>query len=59
MAQIQRQRALATVAAGYTVFIDYTATGVPTAERCEGRRSERESDDAAMKELNVVTYTAD
>src|ERR1043166_187436 len=55
----KRQRALATVAAGYTVFIDYTADWCANCKTMLKTAIDREATIAAMKELNVVTYTAD
>ena len=54
-----RDRALATVSAGYTVFIDYTADWCANCKTMLKTAIEQPDTIKAMKELNVVTYTAD
>lgn len=55
----KRDRAHATVNAGYTVFIDYTADWCANCKTMLKTAIETKETIAAMKELNVVAYSAD
>jgi thiol:disulfide interchange protein DsbD len=55
----KRARALATVSAGYTVFVDYTADWCANCKTMLKTAIEQPETIRAMKELNVVPYTAD
>jgi len=55
----KRERAFATVNAGYTVFVDYTADWCANCKAMLKSAIERPETIRAMKELNVVPYTAD
>ncbi|MEK6644826.1 MAG: ChaN family lipoprotein [Planctomycetota bacterium] len=55
----KRDRAHATVNAGYTVFIDYTADWCANSKTMLKTAIETPDTIAAMKQLNVVAYSAD
>ena len=55
----KRDRAHATVNAGYTVFIDYTADWCANCKTMLKTAIETPDTIAAMKQLNVVAYSAD